>query len=151
MMKGPNESKWTETDLPLDRLLTEGTANGCLVLLPTNERPPLGCAGMIDWRTHGAISSSIQAGIFTGVAGECGYLPWSFQNRTLHVLVAGIGAQTNPGTRPQVPVDSWLAIERNLKKLGPIQWAISRTEFSEKKWGDISGSLPQGGALWISA
>jgi hypothetical protein len=150
-MKSPKDTHWNESDLPLDRLLTEGEASGCVVTLSSSERPPLGWAGMIDWRTRGAISHSIRAGIFSGETGECSYFPWSFHGRTLHILLLGIGKTSLPGVRGVVPATALSALEKNLKKLSGIQWALSRSEFPQKTWDSLAGSIPEGGGLWITA
>jgi hypothetical protein len=150
-MKSPKEPHWTESDLPLDRLLTEGEASGCVVTLSSSERPPLGWAGMIDWRTRGAISNSIRAGIFSGEAGECSYFPWSFHGKTLHVLLVGTGKTSHPGTRGTIPPPALQLLEKNLKKLNGIRWAISRSEFPEKTWNSLARAVPEGGSLWITA
>jgi hypothetical protein len=151
-MKSPKETNWTESDLPLDRLLTEGQASGCIVTLSSSERPPLGWAGMLDWRTRGAISSSIRAGIFSGETGECSYFPWSFHGRTLHILLVGVGKSAKPGLRGAVPATALSALEKNLKKLsGGIQWVASRSDFPEKTWSSLAGAIPEGGGLWITA
>ncbi len=150
-MKSPKDTHWNESDLSLDRLLTEGQASGCVVTLSSSERPPLGWAGMIDWRTRGAISHSIRAGIFSGEAGECSYLPWSFHDRTLHILLVGVGKSTKPGLRGALPSTTLSVLEKNLKKLSGIQWAVSRSEFPEKTWSVLSSAIPEGGALWITA
>ncbi|MBU6375671.1 MAG: hypothetical protein KGQ59_06720, partial [Bdellovibrionales bacterium] len=95
--------------------------------------------------------SAVRAGVFTGSAGECGYFPWNYCNQPLHVLVLGIGATVSPGARTQIPSSSWLAVENNLKKMGPQTWGLSRSEFPQKAWEQLSKSLPEGGALWIGA
>lgn len=150
-MKSPKDPHWNESDLPLDRLLTEGEASGCIVTLSTSERPPLGWAGMMDWRTHGAISGALRAGIFSGETGECAYFPWSFHGKTLHVLLLGIGKVAQPGHRGTIPVTSLSTLEKNLKKLSGIRWAVSRREFPQKTWEPLSCSIPEGGGLWITA
>jgi len=142
---------WKESDLPLDRLVTEGEAAGCIVALSSSERPPLAWAGMMDWRTRGAISDSIRAGIFSGRAGECGYFPWKFQDRTIHVLVVGIGASERPGARGEIPPPSLQSLQKNLSGLSGVRWAVSRSEFPQKTWDSLAGAIPEGGALWISA
>lgn len=151
VMKSSKENQWTESNLPLDRLLTEGEVSGCVVALSSSERPPLGWAGMLDWRTRGAISSSIRAGVFTGDAGECGYFPWSFHGRTLHVLLVGIGNTSPAGSRDSIPAPALSALEKNFKKLSGIRWVISRSEFPQKTWTALAGSIPEGGDLWITA
>ena len=150
-MKSPKDMHWTESDLPLDRLLTEGQASGCIVLLSSSELPPLGWAGMMDWRTRGAISHALRAGIFTGESGECSYLPWSIHDRTLHILLVGVGKCAPSGLRGALPATALSALEKNLKKLSGIQWVVSRSEFPEKTWSPLSSAIPEGGALWITA
>lgn len=150
-MNGSTDFNWNESDLPLDRLLTEGSVNGCIVLLSADERPPLGCAGMLDWRTHGAISASIRARAFTGASGECAYFPWNFHGDVRHLVLLGIGSTTSPGARGPLNPLAIAALEKNLRKMGAIHWAVSRTEFPEKTWVGLSKTIPEGGSLWISS
>ena len=149
-MQHLNEQSWSESTLPLDRLLTEGEATGCIVTLSSSDRPPRGWAGMMDWRTQGALSHSLRSGIFTGQAGECGYFPWNFHGSIRHILLLGIGPSESLSTRATPPSSSLAILEKNLKKLPGIRWALSRSEFSEKTWSAISRAIPEGGGLWIT-
>lgn len=140
-----------ESPLPLDQLVNEGSATGCIVVLPASERPPLGWAGIFDWQTHGSLSRSIRQGIFTGAVGECAYIPWTRHGRTLHLLALGVGPVSPVGSRGTIPAQSQSAIEQNLKRLGSIAWAVSRTDFPEKSIQSLARAIPEGGELWITA
>ena len=150
-MNRSEQPLWKESDLPLDRLLTEGEAAGCIVALSSSERPPLAWAGMLDWRTRGAISQSLRAGIFSGESGECGYFPWNFHGRAIPVLVLGIGAVARPGARGAIPLRALQSLQKNLSSLSGVRWAVSRSEFPQETWDGLARAIPEGGALWISA
>jgi hypothetical protein len=74
MTKRLSECPITESSLPFDQLLLrlakEGKNAAGIAVLSASETPPRGCAGWIDWHSQGALSKSLQAGIFEGKQGE---------------------------------------------------------------------------------
>ena len=139
-----------EVDLPLDRVLTEGQVDSCVVLLSESERPPRGCAGVLDWHLKGAISDGLRQGIFSGKVGECAYFPWNFHGRVLHLLFLGIGKNASSQNRTSVSALHLASLDKNFKSLRREKWVISGSEFSATIAEKLSRLLPEGGQLWIA-
>jgi hypothetical protein len=87
---------------PLDRSLLEGVDNGDdggrvrldLGLLPffVDERPLLGLAAFIDWRTSGRLSTLVRDGVCRGLAGERLLLPGKTTLPVDRLVLVGLGA-----------------------------------------------------------
>ncbi len=60
--------------------------------LTTDERPPHGVAGLVDWRLSGRISRLIQSGFATGEIGEVVLVPGKPKLPFDKVLLFGIGS-----------------------------------------------------------
>ncbi len=76
------------TSTPVQELWQEGLALG----LFSDERPPRGYTGMVDWRLNGMISRSMASGRITGKEGETVLLaPDRRAFPSLKVLIVGLG------------------------------------------------------------
>jgi hypothetical protein len=63
-----------------------------LVLLPEDERPVRGDAGLVDWRLAGKISSLVHSEFCSGRFGEATLLPADSRLGASRVLLAGLGS-----------------------------------------------------------
>jgi hypothetical protein len=81
--------RFAPLDLPtLDGLKTEVL---CLIAF-SDERPPRGALGLVDWRLCGRVSSLIVRGAFRGVAGEALLMPPAEQRLSAErLLLLGAG------------------------------------------------------------
>ena len=62
-----------------------------LVLLPEDERPPAGDAGLIDWRLAGEISKKLHSGYVSGARGDAALLQGRAPLCAKRVLLQGVG------------------------------------------------------------
>ncbi len=63
-----------------------------IAALASDERPPHGVAGLVDWRLAGAVSRLIETGFATGAVGEVVLVPGKPKLPFDKVLLFGIGA-----------------------------------------------------------
>jgi len=80
--------------------VVEAPADTILVLVPEDERPLRGDAGLIDWRLCGLISEHLRSGYVTGQLGEAVLLPGDIPLSPSRILLVGAGAGTARGGRP---------------------------------------------------
>ena len=80
--------------------VVEAPADTILVLVPEDERPLRGDAGLIDWRLCGLISEHLRSGYVTGQLGEAVLLPGDIPLSPARILLVGAGAGTARGGRP---------------------------------------------------
>ncbi len=80
--------------------VAEAPANTILALVPEDERPLRGDAGLVDWRLCGLISKHLRSGYVTGQLGEAVLLPGDRPLSPARILLVGAGAQTARGGRP---------------------------------------------------
>jgi hypothetical protein len=76
----------------LRRLDLAGTEVLC-ACLATDERPPHGVAGLVDWRLAGRVSRLLESGFASGALGEVVLLPGKPKLPFDKLLFFGIGAQ----------------------------------------------------------
>ena len=131
-----------------DRALFEGKLQGLIATFYENERPLRGLAGLLDWRLGGILSRAIRIGALTGRTGECGYVPFSRNGHTYHLLLLGGGQLSRYARRGLVPDDSFAALKKNLQglKLGEI--GLSRSDFGGLADDYLDRQL-EGAAFWI--
>ncbi len=115
-------------ELSADRALFEGHLQGLLLSCYEDERPMQGLIGLMDWQLRGEISQAIRAGFITGKTGEVAYLPVRHTGKTLHLLIAGCGAQR--GSR--IPTDTLQAVLKNLRSLNLSGLGISQLDFDSE-------------------
>jgi hypothetical protein len=64
----------------------------CLVLfLHADDRPPVGAAGLVDWRLNGALSRLLKDGWYGAAFGETLLLAFARRTRAQRVLAVGLG------------------------------------------------------------
>jgi len=80
--------------------VVEAPADTILALVPEDERPLRGDAGLIDWRLCGLISEHLRTGYVTGQLGEAVLLPGDIPLSPARILLVGAGAGTARGGRP---------------------------------------------------
>jgi hypothetical protein len=81
----------TAHELGLDGLDTLSGVDALLLFVGEDERPLLGTAGYVDWRLCGQLSRLLQAGFFTGAAGDSLLLPSDGRLPPGRVFVLGLG------------------------------------------------------------
>jgi len=138
----------TTPDHHPDRALFGGDLVGLAVACYTNERPFQGLAGLMDWRFEGALSEAVRAGVVSGEAGECTYLPIRKRDRTFHLFLVGCGHTSSPGHRPGAPDKALEKLALNLTnlKIGPI--GVSKADFGSDAQKALS-RLTKGERVWI--
>ncbi|MEX2207586.1 MAG: M17 family peptidase N-terminal domain-containing protein [Myxococcota bacterium] len=80
--------------------VVEAPADTILALVPEDERPLRGDAGLIDWRLCGLISEHLRSGYVTGQLGEAVLLPGDRPLSPARILLAGAGSAASRGGRP---------------------------------------------------
>ncbi len=80
--------------------IVEAPADTILVLVPEDERPLRGDAGLVDWRLCGLISEHLRSGYVTGQLGEAVLLPGDRPLSPARILLAGAGSAEARGGRP---------------------------------------------------
>lgn len=80
--------------------IVEAPADTILVLVPEDERPLRGDAGLIDWRLCGLISEHLRSGYVTGQLGEAVLLPGDRPLSPARILLVGAGSAEARGGRP---------------------------------------------------
>lgn len=80
--------------------VVEAPADTILALIPEDERPLRGDAGLIDWRLCGLISEHLRSGYVTGQLGEAVLLPGDRPLSPARILLVGAGSGTARGGRP---------------------------------------------------
>jgi hypothetical protein len=80
--------------------VVEAPADTILVLVPEDERPLRGDAGLIDWRLCGLISEHLRSGYVTGQLGEAVLLPGDRPLSPARILLVGAGSAATRGGRP---------------------------------------------------
>jgi hypothetical protein len=80
--------------------VVEAPADTILALVPEDERPLRGDAGLIDWRLCGLVSEHLRTGYVTGQLGEAVLLPGDRPLSPARILLVGAGAGTARGGRP---------------------------------------------------
>lgn len=131
-----------------DRALFQGNIGSLIVTFYENERPLAGLSGLLDWRFHGAISSFISSGVFTGAIGQCVYLPMVAHNVTLHLLFVGAGSSGSYGKRGHVPAETMRILKKNLSSLKLPKTGISRSDFGNASDDYFATNLKEV-PLWI--
>ena len=141
----------TRLEIDADRALFEGPIEGMVLACYENERPLQGLAGLFDWRFLGTISRCIRAGVITGRAGECAYVPVTRDGRVFHLLLAGAGSLASDGKRGALPEATITALKKNLAGLRTGERIKVGMSVS-----DVGGSGPEflekkfkGVPLWI--
>jgi hypothetical protein len=135
-------------DIHPDRALFGGDLIGLAVACYTNERPFQGLAGLMDWRFQGALSEAVRAGMVSGTAGECTYLPIRRRNRTYHLFLVGCGHTSSPGHRSGAPEEALEKLSKNLThlKIGPI--GVSKSDFGPEALKTLS-KLLKSDRVWV--
>lgn len=133
-----------------EQTLFTGQFQHLIVTFFTNERPPRGLAGRLDWYFHGAISQQLQQGAITGKLGECVYLPLRKKQGTYHLLLLGCGESQEPGLRTPVPQSGLQVLKKNLHSLKWKTVGISLSDFGQKTPSELSKTL-EGVQLWIAS
>jgi len=141
-------SKYT-VSLPPDRALFEGQLQGLVMTLYSNEKPPRGLAGMMDWHFHGLISDSIKNGRIIGKPGECVYFPVTRNGSTFHLFLLGSGQVAKNGERKPVPAESLEVLQKNLISLKLEKIGISKSDFGNLTTEPLNKQL-KGISLWIT-
>ncbi len=139
----------TSLDLDADLALFDGKLQGLVVTCYENERPLQGLAGLLDWRFQGVISHCVRAGVISGKAGECAYVPVTKQGKTYHLILAGCGRSASPGARAQLPMDTLRQLQKNLSSLRLQQVGVSRADFGGVGEDYFQKNL-KGVPLWIA-
>jgi hypothetical protein len=80
--------------------VVEAPADTILALVPEDERPLRGDAGLIDWRLCGLISEHLRSGYVTGQLGEAVLLPGDRPLSPARILLVGAGSAAARGGRP---------------------------------------------------
>ena len=80
--------------------VVEAPADTILALVPEDERPLRGDAGLIDWRLCGLISEHLRSGYATGQLGEAVLLPGDRPLSPARILLVGAGSAEARGGRP---------------------------------------------------
>lgn len=119
---------FTRINQSADFALFSGEINALVVSLYHNERPLAGLAGLIDWRTHGLISTQIRKGAIVGTPGECVYIPYAHNQKTYHFIFIGAGNSNATGERGLLPSESWVSLKKNLIGLRFEKIAVSITD-----------------------
>lgn len=78
---------------PQLRRLDQAGTEVLLACLTTDERPPRGLAGLVDWRMAGRVSRVIQEGFGTGKLGEVLLVPGKPKLPFDKVILFGLGAR----------------------------------------------------------
>lgn len=136
------EDQILQLEVPAVRALFEGQADAWIVGLASDEKPPRGLAGQLDWHFGGWVSECLRKGVFKGAPGECAYLPYVHQGRTLHLLFAGMGPSQSRKER-SLPAQTLQSLQDNLRALGRAKWGISISDLGEKASGPILQALTQ--------
>jgi hypothetical protein len=143
-----SENQKNSLTLDPDRALFEGHLQGLIVTVYQNERPPSGLAGLLDWHFHGAISSCIRKGAILGKIGECIYFPLIKNGSTFHLILAGSGHASTPGTRAHPPAETLQNLQKNLLSLKLSKIGVSKSDFGNVNQEYFSKQL-KGVPLWI--
>lgn len=93
--------------------LRSSPLNAVIATLHEDERPLQGLAGLLDWRFRGAISEFLRSGVLHGRTGECAYLPLFWRERTLHLILVGVGALASAGDRQRIDPEGLNAVKKN--------------------------------------
>lgn len=144
-----NQKSHQILEVDADRALFEGQLQGMILSCHENERPLRGLAGLLDWRFQGALSHGLRAGVLTGKAGECAYVPVARAGKTYHLILVGCG-QMDSSKRNKIPAASLGALQKNLKSLKLERIGISLSDFggmSESAVEQIS-EPSKGALLW---
>jgi hypothetical protein len=104
-----------------------------LATLASDERPPRGVTGLVDWRFAGRISGLIQAGFATGAVGEVLLVPGKPKLPFDKILLFGIG----PGSEFSEPVFRG-TVERILRTLEGLRARTAVVELPGRHFGAIA-------------
>lgn len=109
-------------------------ADVLVVFTHADDRPPVGAAGLLDWRLNGALSRQIKVGWYGAAKGEALLVAARRRTRAARVLVMGLG--------PREGSDAARLREAAALALGKLaQMRVSRLAFG----------LPPAGGLPLSA
>lgn len=64
-----------------------------------NERPLKGLIGKLDWKYNGVFTRFVREGTISSSKNEVTYLPFKWNEETMHFLVLGGGENPTPGKR----------------------------------------------------
>jgi len=81
----------TAHDIGLDGLDSLGSVDALLLFVGEDERPLQGSAGYVDWRLCGQLSRLLEAGFFTGAAGDSLLLPSDGRLPPARIFAVGLG------------------------------------------------------------
>jgi len=77
---------------PSLRRLDEAGTEVLVCCLASDELPPRGLAGLVDWRFGGKLSRLLQSGFFTGRVGEVSMMPGARRLPFEKLVFVGVGA-----------------------------------------------------------
>jgi hypothetical protein len=81
----------TAHDIGLEGLDALSGVDALLLFVGEDERPLQGSAGYVDWRLNGQLSRLLQAGFFTGSAGDSLLLPADGRLPVGRIFAVGLG------------------------------------------------------------
>ena len=127
--------------------LFQRQVEGLLIGLRSNELPPRGLAGELDWRFEGQISQFLKKGFIQGRAGECIYLPVLRAETTYHLILFGLGDTPIKS----LPKDSLKTLQNNIQKMGIKKFGISKKDFGDSltQIESLFSDKNQEGEVWM--
>ena len=128
--QGPRPVPLTAIGLDLPAL--DHVKDDALVaLIFTDDRPPRGLAGLIDWRTDGTISRMSAAGRISGDDGECTLFSTSNRTGCGFILFVGLGKRSGLGSAEMR--NAAAVVREKLERAGVKTFAFSIPPLDETR------------------